>query len=139
MYVFFFFQAEDGIRDKLVTGVQTCALPIYITVPATTYSGSGAPGRSFTTTRESVTPPVIGTCSRRGLPGAKTFWRRCTASCRSESGEWFRYTTVSSPSRRLRAASSVASIVYRACWTQQRGPGMPVRVLVPRADRKSVV
>src|SRR2546425_8455146 len=27
-YLFFFFQAEDGIRDKLVTGVQTCALPI---------------------------------------------------------------------------------------------------------------
>src|SRR2546425_3162908 len=26
--MFFFFQAEDGIRDKLVTGVQTCALPI---------------------------------------------------------------------------------------------------------------
>src|SRR5205823_7492570 len=25
----FFFQAEDGIRDKLVTGVQTCALPIW--------------------------------------------------------------------------------------------------------------
>src|SRR5205823_7015655 len=30
----FFFQAEDGIRDKLVTGVQTCALPIF--------SGGGA-------------------------------------------------------------------------------------------------
>src|SRR2546425_12966852 len=28
-YFFFFFQAEDGIRDKLVTGVQTCALPIW--------------------------------------------------------------------------------------------------------------
>src|SRR2546425_6645350 len=28
VYFFFFFQAEDGIRDKLVTGVQTCALPI---------------------------------------------------------------------------------------------------------------
>src|SRR2546427_4435149 len=26
---FFFFQAEDGIRDLTVTGVQTCALPIY--------------------------------------------------------------------------------------------------------------
>jgi len=26
--VFFFFQAEDGIRDRDVTGVQTCALPI---------------------------------------------------------------------------------------------------------------
>src|SRR5687767_7575259 len=28
IFFFFFFQAEDGIRDKLVTGVQTCALPI---------------------------------------------------------------------------------------------------------------
>src|SRR5215216_7701766 len=27
-FFFFFFQAEDGIRDDLVTGVQTCALPI---------------------------------------------------------------------------------------------------------------
>src|SRR5699024_12153407 len=26
---YFFFQAEDGIRDRNVTGVQTCALPIY--------------------------------------------------------------------------------------------------------------
>src|SRR3712207_6391975 len=29
LYCFFFFQAEDGIRDIGVTGVQTCALPIY--------------------------------------------------------------------------------------------------------------
>src|SRR5699024_11576860 len=27
--LYFFFQAEDGIRDRNVTGVQTCALPIY--------------------------------------------------------------------------------------------------------------
>src|SRR5207248_5936075 len=27
---FFFFQAEDGIRDRTVTGVQTCALPIFV-------------------------------------------------------------------------------------------------------------
>src|SRR3990170_7556498 len=27
-----FFQAEDGIRDDLVTGVQTCALPIYVDI-----------------------------------------------------------------------------------------------------------
>src|SRR5258708_30230859 len=31
---FFFFQAEDGIRDDLVTGVQTCALPISATCAA---------------------------------------------------------------------------------------------------------
>src|SRR5438034_1904637 len=29
LFIFFFFQAEDGIRDHCVTGVQTCALPIY--------------------------------------------------------------------------------------------------------------
>src|SRR6267378_5671792 len=29
-FFFFFFQAEDGIRDLYVTGVQTCALPIYL-------------------------------------------------------------------------------------------------------------
>src|SRR5207248_4707735 len=29
---FFFFQAEDGIRDRTVTGVQTCALPILATI-----------------------------------------------------------------------------------------------------------
>src|SRR5690349_22412433 len=43
--LFFFFQAEDGIRDLYVTGVQTCALPILLsraaaparaTAPATT-------------------------------------------------------------------------------------------------------
>src|SRR3712207_8672326 len=31
--LFFFFQAEDGIRDIGVTGVQTCALPIYAPRP----------------------------------------------------------------------------------------------------------
>src|SRR3989441_193807 len=35
---YFFFQAEDGIRDKLVTGVQTCALPILI--PAVDVAGT---------------------------------------------------------------------------------------------------
>src|SRR5260370_34772286 len=38
---FFFFQAEDGIRDSSVTGVQTCALPIYwkATHPVLRYVG----------------------------------------------------------------------------------------------------
>src|SRR2546421_5275082 len=40
-FFFFFFQAEDGIRDLIVTGVQTCALPIcgvsYVIVPMWRY------------------------------------------------------------------------------------------------------
>src|SRR5204863_6876311 len=31
-FFFFFFQAEEGIRDLYVTGVQTCALPIFVDV-----------------------------------------------------------------------------------------------------------
>src|SRR5690606_39960213 len=34
VFFFFFFQAEDGIRDFHVTGVQTCALPIFALVIA---------------------------------------------------------------------------------------------------------
>src|SRR5207244_10056278 len=53
-FLYFFFQAEDGIRDDLVTGVQTCALPILFPISigcsickkmspssATDYNGSG--------------------------------------------------------------------------------------------------
>src|SRR5438093_9040629 len=36
--IFFFFQAEDGIRDWSVTGVQTCALPI-LTLPLLSQAG----------------------------------------------------------------------------------------------------
>src|SRR5207244_6226914 len=46
---FFFFQAEDGIRDDLVTGVQTCALPI--STSTTRFRRAGGmiphPGESF--------------------------------------------------------------------------------------------
>src|SRR2546425_1521565 len=41
-YFFFFFQAEDGIRDKLVTGVQTCALPILGGTDVTGQSGAAS-------------------------------------------------------------------------------------------------
>src|SRR5699024_12568827 len=36
---FFFFQAEDGIRDRNVTGVQTCALPIFFVPQAAAVRG----------------------------------------------------------------------------------------------------
>src|SRR6266487_1122711 len=45
LFVFFFFQAEDGIRDGRVTGVQTCALPIFTALadrlPARVVIGTG--------------------------------------------------------------------------------------------------
>src|SRR5438046_4024056 len=43
--VLFCFQAEDGIRDWSVTGVQTCALPIYLGSGAGTLLEAGLGGR----------------------------------------------------------------------------------------------
>src|SRR2546425_4227882 len=44
IFIFFFFQAEDGIRDKLVTGVQTCALPISLAGLAQTFGSADGTG-----------------------------------------------------------------------------------------------
>src|SRR5689334_24791813 len=41
--VIFFFQAEDGIRDGTVTGVQTCALAIFAAAPALAADNPPAP------------------------------------------------------------------------------------------------
>src|SRR5206468_7631824 len=47
-FFFFFFQAEDGIRDLIVTGVQTCALPIFIVVTEATRTFLFADLRDYT-------------------------------------------------------------------------------------------
>src|SRR5207244_5742262 len=65
----FFFQAEDGIRDDLVTGVQTCALPIspvrrsrsQLHVPAAARVRSGGPHESR---QAAAVPPRL----RRRIP-----------------------------------------------------------------------
>src|ERR1022692_4294123 len=57
LFLFFFFQAEDGIRDYKVTGVQTCALPIY----EDGISGGGrVPQVPYSLRRE----PLLGDCHR---------------------------------------------------------------------------
>src|SRR5690606_40544045 len=61
----FFFQAEDGIRDFHVTGVQTCALPIYRGA-----AGRGlAPTKDATLSHTALTPFVytVSTTKRTGF------------------------------------------------------------------------
>src|SRR2546422_8566224 len=58
---FFFFQAEDGIRDVAVTGVQTCALPILPLLPALVAVMVAAP------TATPVTKPVGATVASAGV------------------------------------------------------------------------
>src|SRR5690606_39345298 len=66
----FFFQAEDGIRDFHVTGVQTCALPI--SSSPTTVATSW---RRIATGRSAGTPRTPRRASWRGLAG----WPRSPA------------------------------------------------------------
>src|SRR2546430_8598231 len=47
LFFFFFFQAEDGIRDLTVTGVQTCALPISERIAAKRHENFSAIGKSL--------------------------------------------------------------------------------------------
>src|SRR5258708_25267859 len=72
VHLFFFFQAEDGIRDDLVTGVQTCALPISM---RSTFA-------SFAIVRLSSPPPHATASTLSGTAAGRT------ASSRScDSGE----------------------------------------------------
>src|SRR5205823_8425606 len=72
-FFFFFFQAEDGIRDKLVTGVQTCALPIF--------GGHGLAALQLNALAPRVPGPVPAhragdTCCTRAPGTASPRWRR---------------------------------------------------------------
>src|SRR5438309_11991627 len=58
--LYFFFQAEDGIRDGTVTGVQTCALPIFIS-KASYFHVEGTPlDKLLPTTHQGSTDYLFG-------------------------------------------------------------------------------
>src|SRR2546430_5443398 len=74
--VFFFFQAEDGIRYLTVTGVQTCALPISCTPSASRAPSGNAPIAASiprpspgVSSAPSHAPPVPASSSRLGATG----------------------------------------------------------------------
>src|SRR2546430_17431141 len=73
--VFFFFQAEDGIRDLTVTGVQTCALPIWanfdsVGSPTRTYSDPRSAKATFAlfAPMESVSSPTTKRKAKSRVP-----------------------------------------------------------------------
>src|SRR5439155_20848554 len=99
---FFFFQAEDGIRDGHVTGVQTCALPIS---PDLRPSSSAASAisvmvRKFRSGRPSMEalvpkPPMktVSNPARSTIRAVKTSWaprlrKIGRASCRERVERW---------------------------------------------------
>src|SRR5205807_6810389 len=76
---FFFFQAEDGIRDYKVTGVQTCALPIFVVGSGSVYS---SPRDLFRIVR-ALLDTVYGTGAKTALVRWRSEERRVGKECRS--------------------------------------------------------
>src|SRR5690349_23600104 len=66
VFFFFFFQAEDGIRDLYVTGVQTCALPIFCRPALERPEGSAEMSRPVGSRSATFPPSLPGF---RGLGG----------------------------------------------------------------------
>src|SRR5688572_33373905 len=78
----FFFQAEDGIRDLTVTGVQTCALPISRKVIDDAAEGDWSPdGRRIVFVR--IAAEGGRTRSLLGIAAARSEERRVGKECRS--------------------------------------------------------
>src|SRR3712207_9474412 len=83
--MFFFFQAEDGIRDIGVTGVQTCALPISAT---TRRAAAGSPGMAAAVAASHswwvISPAIAGRSrSHANASGGRSEERRVGEECRS--------------------------------------------------------
>src|SRR5205085_6510493 len=91
-FAFFFFQAEDGIRDLTVTGVQTCALPISVS-PLTPLQGQSSMRYCSSSrilfracsrlTSEISTLPSVGPSWRR-----RSEERRVGKECRAGGARW---------------------------------------------------
>src|SRR5256884_1378123 len=81
-FLFFFFQAEDGIRDVAVTGVQTCALPISFSsfLPFSDF-GEGA---SYAATEGDSVYHALQTKVEKQFAGGLNFLATYTFSKRSE-------------------------------------------------------
>src|SRR5438128_3898741 len=87
-FSFFFFQAEDGIRDATVTGVQTCALPIYV-LRARRHGVGGEPERaSGQDHRDTGRRDCAATARGLRRRAARSEERRVGKECRSR---WSRY------------------------------------------------
>src|SRR5438445_1600381 len=76
-FFFFFFQAEDGIRDIGVTGVQTCALPI-----CDHHHAVEEYYRDGVVMVTALVPPKVAGQLRKRLPEARSEERRVGKECR---------------------------------------------------------
>src|SRR6478672_12615187 len=120
MYFFFFFQAEDGIRDLIVTGVQTCALPISTRVTST----PGIRASSRATQQPTIPAPTTATRSPSSGPASQSALTAVS-------------TVPASTARRAGTPSgttvtAVAGTTYAVWWGYRQNTVRPTRSSGPR-------
>src|SRR5438270_13859239 len=104
---FFFFQAEDGIRDLTVTGVQTCALPIF--------GEEGPAAQVWRDGRDAVTPEReaelgLAVQPRREAKELRSEERRVGKECRSR---W-------APDHQKKKKGRMHELKYTSAYTASR-------------------
>src|SRR5207244_6776312 len=100
-------QAEDGIRDDLVTGVQTCALPIYLA------ASRRAPSSLVTVSIMSVSSADVRQFEMAG--------RKATSpapECEGGPPRWGRGGRRSGPRRRDRSEERRVGTARRSAWSE---------------------
>src|SRR6478672_4156750 len=131
-FFFFFFQAEDGIRDLIVTGVQTCALPICPTAPTAirtrqgprpntpcSPSPSGRPSR-----RSSSRWPCAGSAAAGSArPSSPPIWCAPSSTCPPTGNRWAPSQSGTRPSTPARVSRHRS----RACWCAGEDARMTLR------------
>src|SRR5687768_18511067 len=101
--MYFFFQAEDGIRCVAVTGVQTCALPISPESPAPAWpdrspSGRHRRRRGWVAAADCQGNPAPPSTASPGPPAARSEERRVGKECRSR---WKTYHDKENPKDKI--------------------------------------
>src|SRR2546430_12528768 len=83
LFVVFFFQAEDGIRDLTVTGVQTCALPISLVNTAALLAGKPVVNLNYTASDE-ILRSCAAQCNMKYIVTSRAFLERARVSVPGE-------------------------------------------------------
>src|SRR5690606_5546872 len=153
--LFFFFQAEDGIRDFHVTGVQTCALPIYLLRGNDDSCGHAHAYRPLPRAMATAVPLISNTLSAGGQEVGSSrrvrIWAARRAADKADrlvmrivAASFYRSGTSSAPSASRRSIGSAARssniTPSRSTTTKFRpSPTVPRSPVTPGERRHSMI
>src|SRR5699024_3107419 len=100
----FFFQAEDGIRDRNVTGVQTCALPIFSSATKAAATAIATASARRNRGHSSARNAAAAAASRPHAPGSAMYWPASAPSRENRFQKTYTHTPAAQKPVRLASA-----------------------------------